>query len=213
MWELRLIWVSEKPGWWDETWANGVESLSRQQRKLEARPDLYLVLPDRVDVGLKLRASAEGDLDAKVLHARSAGWELWEKIAYFKWDTLEAARFTAMVRLVPSSAAVVSHVNPTLGAKGILQAASLNAVEVKVEKKRIQAAASDLLASISGHSASRGCLAELVEIRLPQRTSPLFSLCVETMDPLQSGIGPFPPDGALCCGYPELLVRYVKGAL
>lgn len=84
MWELRLVWFSGKPAWWDETWKKGVESLARQQRKPEPRPDLYLVVPDRVDVGLKLRGGAEGDFDAKVLHARSVGWELWEKIAYFQ---------------------------------------------------------------------------------------------------------------------------------
>jgi hypothetical protein len=213
MWELRLIWVSEKPGWWDTTWKTGIESLARQQRTPESRPDVYLVLPDRVDVGLKLRGGAEGDFDAKALHCRSAGWELGEKIAFFRWDTLEAVRFAAMIRVAASFTGVASDVTPTVGAKRVLETASLKAVEVKVEKKRIQGNAGTLLAPVSGHSAHPGCLAELVQIELSERTNPLFSVCLETMDPLQSGIDTLPRGGALHCGYPELLVKHVRGAL
>ncbi len=213
MWEFRLVWPVEKPNWWDESWTRGVEALDRQRQEPEVRPDLYLVLPDRVDIGLKLRGGAEGDFDAKVLHARSNGWELWEKIAYFRWNSLEATRFGAMVRQKPTSDATPSNLTPTRGVKDLLRNAGLPNLEVRVEKKRIQAAARELLFSLGGQPLSPNWLAELVEIRLPERVEPLFSVCVETMDPLHGGMDIFNAAGALRCGYPELLVRYARRGL
>lgn len=213
MWEYRLVWPSGKPSWWDEAWKHGVEALGRQQRKPEERPDLYLILTDRVDVGLKLRGSAEGDFDAKVLHARSGGWELWEKIPYFRWNELEATRFAAMAKVSAPSNDVPTNLTPTLGVKSLLQSVGLKYVEVKVEKIRVQARAGELLFSIVGQSASPQWLAELVEIRMPNRRDPFFSACVETTDPLEGGIEFFPSQAALCCGYPELLVKHLRSAL
>jgi hypothetical protein len=73
MWEHRLVWVAARPAWWNETWRKGLEVLARQQREPEARPDTYLVLLDRVDVGLKLRGGNADEFDVKMRHARDGG--------------------------------------------------------------------------------------------------------------------------------------------
>ncbi len=211
MWEHRLVWAGSRPAWWDETWSAGVEVLARQQRAPEARPDTYLVLLDRPDIGLKLRGGDDEQFDAKMLHARTGGWELWEKLAYFRWDALEAARFAVSVRAAAAPPRVGA--TPTAGAKDVLRAAGLGSVEVRVEKTRIQASASDLLAPVAPPAASTACLAELVAIRLADRRDPLFSLCIETMDPVHSAAEIVERGGALSCGYPELLVRHVRGTL
>lgn len=213
MWEYRLAWTAGKPVWWDEAWKSGTAALRRQDREPEKRPDLYLVLLDRADVGLKLRGGAEGDFDAKVLHARSGGWELWEKVAFFKWNELEAIRFAALLHERRSPDAIAASGTPTLGAQAELENLRIRFEDVKVEKTRIQTSAGAMFGAITASQCSSDWLAELVEIRLPDRGEPLFSVCVETMDPIRGGTEPFAAGGALCCGYPELLIRHRRKAL
>jgi hypothetical protein len=213
MWEYRLAWTAGKPAWWDEAWKSGTAALRRQDREPEKRPDFYLVLLDRADVGLKLRGGAGGDFDAKVLHARNGGWELWEKVAFFKWNELEAIRFAALVRERRSPDAAAAEGTPTQGAQAELENLGILYEEVKVEKTRIQTSAREMLGGIAASQWSSDWLAELVEIRLPDRGEPLLSACVETMEPIRGGIEPFAAGGALCCGYPELLIRHRRKAL
>jgi len=213
MWEYRLAWTTGKPDWWDEAWKSGAAALSRQGSQPEKRPDFYLVLQDRADVGLKLRGGAEGDLDAKVLLARSGGWELWEKVAFFKWNELEAIRFAALIGEQRSADGTATSGTPAHGVQAALENLGIPYVETKLEKTRIQASARDIFGVIAASLCNPCWVAELVEIRLPDRAEPLLSACVETMQPVQGGIEPLPVSGALCCGYPELLIRHQKQAL
>jgi len=210
MWECRLIWVSGRPGWWDEAWRHGIETLTHARRGVEERPDLYLCVPERPDVGIKVRGGGHGDVEIKVLHEQSEGWQLWEKTVILRWNDLEAARLATLMRVGASSHTASDEVRPIDGVRDLLAAAGATFQEITISKKRMQASAGDLLAGIPGRAACPADLAELVEIRLPGR-EPLFSLCVETMDPGRSGTMSAP--GALRCSYPDLLVLHLKHAL
>jgi hypothetical protein len=213
MWEYRLSWRAGKPDWWDEAWKSGAAALRRQGREPEKRPDLYLVLHNRADVGLKLRGGAGGDFDAKVLHARAGGWELWEKVAFFRWNELEAIRFAVLIRERRSADAATASGTPTQGVQAELKNLGIAYLETKVEKTRIQAAAREVFGAVAASLCNSDWLAELVEIRLPGRAEPLLSACVEAMEPIRGGIEPVAVSGALCCGYPELLIRHQRKAL
>ena len=177
---------------------------------LDGRADTYLVLPGRTDVGLKLRGGDE--FEAKVLHQRSGGWELWEKCAFFRWNSIEAARLAAMLRVAAPTAPVDGTLAPVKGAGALLRDRSMSNREVTTSKTRIQALASELVDDVPGLAAKPGWLTELVEITLPGKRL-VHSLCFETMDPLENGRDPIAPDGALRCGYPELLLKQLEGGL
>src|ERR1044072_6970683 len=98
MWEYRLMWPNAAPSWWDDTFETGEVLLQRQNQMAEVGPDTYLVLPDRPDVGLKLRGGAEDEFEMKVRHSLKDGWELWEKIIFFRWNKIEARRFAAALQ-------------------------------------------------------------------------------------------------------------------
>jgi len=211
MWECRLIWVSGRPGWWDETWRRGIEILDRAGRTVEQRPDLYLCVQDRPDVGLKIRGANHGDVEIKVLHEQSSGWQLWEKTVFMRWNDLEVARLATILRVRVPPDRESSDTEALTGARQLLQDAGVTATDVMIQKQRMQAGAGELLASIPGHAMHPSDLAELVVIQLPGREQQLFSMCIETMDPGRSA--PLSAPGALCCSYPELLVLHTKGAL
>jgi hypothetical protein len=211
MWEHRLVWPTDKPSWWDAAWSRGVDLLRRRGRAPEERPDVYLVVGDRADIGLKLRGGTEKDFDAKVRYLQQHGWELWEKIPYFTWNDLEAARFAAMIGARAPSDGVPSNVTPTDGATALLQAVRFATVPIEVKKVRLQASAPDLLPAEVGTLSALDQLAELVEIHLPERPSPVLSMCVEGAQPLADETRGVP--GAIYCGYPELLLRHLKGTL
>jgi hypothetical protein len=174
-----------------------------------------MCVPDRPDVGLKIRGGrSQADVDVveiKVLHEQSAGWQLWEKTVFLRWNDLEAARLAAVLRVRVPPVGSDPGEHALIGARTLLESAGLVATELTVGKKRMQASAGQLLAAIPGQPAHPADLAELVEIQLPGRDEPLFSVCVETMDPGRSGTMSAP--GALCCSYPELLVLHLKQAL
>ena len=209
MWEQRWAW-SSKPSWWDGAWRRGLEVLSAQGRHVETRPDTYLVLAGRPDAGLKLRGGRDDDFDLKVRHRVSDGWELWEKVAYFKWDALEAVRLAAMLRVPLPDLRRLQAATPAQGVEVFLTAAGLAPSRAVVDKKRVQCQAADLLQSLPGMRFEPDCVTELVELRLPERTEPFFSLCIESMSP-----GPAVAEGSdhaatLRCGYPELLIRSLR---
>lgn len=211
MWEYRLIWPGAPPPWWDTAWRLGLNALTDQGRKVEKRPDTYLVLLDRADAGLKLRGGQEEDFDLKVLHRRTGGWELWEKCAFFKWDSLEVLRLAAMLQVPPPAPRGRGDLTPGRGVAAFLAAAELQARQLVVDKKRLQTAVGDLLAAWPGSLAAPGWIAELVEITLPDRKKPLFSLCLEAMAAVAGD--PVPTSAALVCGYPELLRKHLKNSL
>jgi hypothetical protein len=210
VWEYRLVWARGKPPGWDGAWQQGQQVLGAQGRKVEERPDTYLVLLDRADAGLKLRGGQEEDFDFKVLHRRSGGWELWEKCAFPRWNALEVVRMAALLQLTPPALGRLDDTTPGKGIEAFLDAAGIQRAQIVVRKKRLQAAAGDLISAWPGSCADPGSLAELVEITLPGRVEPVFSLCLETMAPLAGGNDPVPASGGLCCGYPELLLRHLK---
>jgi hypothetical protein len=210
MWEYRMVWPSAKPAWWDGAWKQGENALRRHGEAVEARPDTYFVLLGRVDVGIKLRSAS--DLEVKSLHTRSGNWELWEKSPYLKWSAAEAARFANMLRL-ESKGGDTAESNPLKGAQELLRGAGIESTRLQVQKKRIQNFAADLLQSVPGFVVDPYWLAEMVEIELPNRQSPILSVCLETFDPFRGGLSPFPEEGILRCGYPELLVRHLTHGL
>jgi hypothetical protein len=211
MWEYRIVWPSSKPAWWDKAWKRAENALSERGEAVETRPDTYFVLHGRVDVGIKLRSDT--DLEVKSLHTRSGNWELWEKSPYFRWSAAEAARFANMLRLESSKGGHTGESNPLKGAQEILSAAGIDSTKLQVGKKRIQNFAADLLAGVPGCVVDPFWLAEMVEIALPDRASPIMSVCLETFDPFRGGLAPFSEEGILKCGYPELLVRHLSQGL
>src|SRR5689334_11326717 len=119
MWEYRLIWDSAPPAWWNAAWRAGERALAARGRSPEQRPDTYLVIVDRPDVGLKTRGTA-GDFEAKLRHRCEDGWELWEKIPFFRWNDLERTRLSVAMQhdLSDTSAAQ----NPVAGVTAALSA-------------------------------------------------------------------------------------------
>lgn len=211
MWEYRLIWTSAAPSWWEDTWKTAEILFRRENRRLEGRPDTYLVLHDRPDVGLKLRGGAEGELDMKVRHSRKHGWELWEKITFFRWNDVEARRFAvALQRDLPLDA-VTSENIPAAAVKKILSAAHIEGIVRQVEKRRMQARADELLPKFV-ETIQPPWLAELVEFRTRNNGRLVRSICLETMSPSAGG-APLEPEGALCVGYPEFLIRDSNGEI
>jgi hypothetical protein len=211
MWEYRIVWPSARPAWWDSAWKRGENALSRHGEGVETRPDTYFVLSGRVDVGIKLRS--DSDLEVKSLHTRSGNWELWEKSPYFQWSSAEAARFANMLRLESSKGGDTAESNPLKGAQDILRAAGIETTRLQVHKKRIQNFAGDLLDGVPGFIVDPYWLAEMVEIAMPNRPSPILSVCLETFDPSRGGLDPFSEEKILKCGYPELLVRHLTHSL
>jgi hypothetical protein len=167
------------------------------------------VLRDRPDVGLKLRGGAEDEFDMKVRHSSKDGWELWEKITFFRWNNVEATRFaTALQRDLPLDV-VTPESTPADGVKKILAAAGIEGVVRQVAKRRMQARADELLPKSVGTIPPRW-LAELVEFRT-QNDGPLVrSICLETISP--SAATPVESEGALCLGYPEFLIRDLENS-
>ena len=210
MWEYRLIWTSAAPSWWEDAWKTAEVLFQRENRMLEGRPDSYLVLHDRPDVGLKLRGGAEDEFDMKVRHSRKHGWELWEKITFFRWNNVEARRFAAALqRDLPLD--VTSESAPAAGVKRILSAADIEGIVRQVEKRRMQARADELLPKFV-EAIQPSWLAELVEFRTRNNGRLVRSICLETMSP-SAGAAPLEPEGALCVGYPEFLIRYSNGEI
>jgi hypothetical protein len=167
------------------------------------------VLHDRSDVGLKLRGGAEDEFDMKVRHSRKDGWELWEKITFFRWNDLEARRFAlALQRDLPLDA-VSSESTPAAGVKKILAAGHIEGIVRHVEKRRMQARADELLPKFV-ETIQPSWLAELVEFRTRDNSRVVRSICLETMAQSE-GRAPLEPEGALCIGYPEFLIRDSNG--
>ena len=211
MWEHRLVWTAAKPSWWSAAWAHGLEVLLRQKREPEKRPDTYVVCSDRLDVGLKLRGGDSDEFDVKVLHQRSGPWELWEKVPFFKWNSLEVVRLAALLRVKPPDSGLPEKATPAEGAQAFLTAAGIETLQITVAKTRIQGRAGDLLATVPETAVVSSWLAELAEIEIEGRDA--FSVCLESLDPVQGGIEVLPWEGAVACGYPELLVRLSSGSL
>ncbi len=207
MWEYRLIWPAASPPWWDAAWQRGEAVLRRYGRSLEARPDTYLLIEGRPDVGLKLRGGAEEEFDIKAIHHRDRAWELWEKITFFRWNDLEAKRFAAILQRDLPLDDIAAATTPAQGARILLDAAAIESRLLTVAKRRMQARADELLPQFLGPTFSRSWLVELVEFRAEGADSPVRSICIETMSPLPGG-EPLPPDGGLCAGYPEFLLRH-----
>jgi len=203
MWEYRLMWPNAAPSWWDDTFETGEVLLQRQNQMAEGRPDTYLVLPDRPDVGLKLRGGAEDEFEMKVRHSRKDGWELWEKIIFFRWNKIEARRFAAALQRDLPMDGVSSESTPAMGVKKILAGAGIEATLQRIEKRRMQARADELLPKFA-NATQPLWLAELVEFRTQKNDCVVRSVCLETMSP---DAVPLEAEDALCMGYPEFLIR------
>src|SRR3954470_4089103 len=130
MWEQRLIWTAGPPSWWSDTWAAARAALRLHGREPEDRPDTYLVLADRPDVGLKLRGQA-GVLEIKVRHAARDGWELWEKTPFFRWNDLEASRLAVLLQHEFPAGPVDPKLAPVDGVKALLTGAGISWREMK----------------------------------------------------------------------------------
>ena len=204
MWEYRLVWASASPPWWDKTWSVAQDALRRQGRDPENRPDTYLVLPDRPDVGLKLRGQ-KGELEVKVRHAARDGWELWEKIPFFAWNDLEAARFAALLRREFPAGSIDREATPVDGVKALLGAAGVSWRDVTISKARMQARAGDLVPAFASSGVDPRWLAEFVVFDGAGPTA--RSICFETMAPEAGVAGSIPDAGkARRAGYPEFLI-------
>lgn len=212
MWEYRLTWPGSKPPNWDALWRRGLDAIRAEGRDLEARPDTYLVLLGRADAGLKLRGGNEDDFDVKVRHSRKGGWELWEKVAFPRWNTLEAVRLATLLQIAPPKARSEGP-TPAQGVARFLDLAGVERREVTAQKERIQAAAGGLMTGWPGCRAEPGWLAELVQIQLPGRTSRLVSMCLEAFAPPADETDPLSDPTALRGGYPELLLRHLTAVL
>src|SRR5262245_32945616 len=151
MWEHRLIWTGAAPAWWDGAWATARGALQPHGGQPEGRPDTYLVLADRPDVGLKLRGEGR-EFEIKVRHAARDGWELWEKTPFFRWNDLEAARLAVLLQREFPPGRVDSHATPVDGVKALLSGAGVAWREMTVGKTRMQARAGDLLPSLALHA-------------------------------------------------------------
>jgi hypothetical protein len=202
MWEYRLIWTAAPPPWWDQTWTAAQSAVRRHSREPEDRPDTYLVLDDRPDVGLKLRGKS-GELEIKVRHAARDGWELWEKIPFFGWSDLEAARFAALMQREFAGGAIDAGAKPVDGVKALLTSAKAPWREVIVDKTRSQGRAGDLVPWLSSNGIEPDWLAEIVEIRSSGRTA--RSICFETMAP-EAKLALPDAGTAGNLGYPEFLI-------
>lgn len=203
MWEYRLIWAAAPPPGWDETWTAATAALQRQSRTPEDRPDTYLVLDDRPDVGLKLRGK-EGEFEIKVRHDARDGWELWEKIPFFRWNALEAARFAALMQREFPRSPIDAEATAVDGVKTVLKAAGVPWREIVLNKVRMQARAGDLVPSLLSNGIEPAWLAEIVVIKAGSRTA--RSICFETMAP-EARVGALPGAGAARnIGYPEFLI-------
>ena len=204
MWEHRLIWTADAPSWWDEVWTAGAAALHRRERAAEDRPDTYLVLPDRPDVGLKLRG-LDGELEIKVRHAARDGWELWEKVPFFEWNDFEAARFSVLLERELPAAPIDTRATPVDGVKTLLGAAGIPWREARLDKVRLQARAGDLVPALASDGIDPHWLAELVVFDGAGPTA--RSICFETMAPEASLADSIPDAGrAICAGYPEFLI-------
>jgi len=202
MWEYRLIWMAAPPPWWDATWTAAAAALRRQSREPEQRPDTYLVLDDRPDVGLKLRGT-DGEFEIKVRHDARDGWELWEKTPFFGWNALEAARFAALMQRDVPDGSIDAEASAVDGVMRLLTAAELPWREVVLHKVRMQARADDLVPGLSANGIDPAWLAELVEIAHGSRTA--RSICFETMAP-EARITLEGAAGASNMGYPAFLI-------
>ena len=138
-------------------------------RSLEARPDTYLLIEGRPDVGLKLRGGAEEEFDIKAIHHRDRAWELWEKITFFRWNDLEAKRFAAILQRDLPLDDIAAATTPAQGARILLDAAAIESRLLTVAKRRMQARADELLPQFLGPTFSRSWLVELVEFRRRRR--------------------------------------------
>ena len=211
MWEYRLTWT-RKPSWWDGAWEHGRGVLAANGREVESRPDTYFVLPARADVGIKLRGQGDdGAFDIKVRYQARDGWELWEKNVIYSWNDLERTRVSALLGLGPPLGGAGA-ATPWSGVTRGLTEVGLIGPEVEVAKQRIQAAAGSLMKRVPDFAGDEHFLAELAEFRLPGRPDPVWSICLERMDPTPS-TAPLRLDDALVLGYPELLARHVAGTL
>jgi hypothetical protein len=85
--------------------------------------------------------------------------------------------------------------------------------QVRVEKTRIVTSGHPLAERATRSVDNLPVLGELVAIGLPGRSEPLHSLCVEAFQPLHSVRMQIDYEHALCCGYPELLTKFVAAAL
>jgi hypothetical protein len=207
MWEYRLIWTEAAPSWWDDAWTAAAAALQRQSRNPEDRPDTYLVLADRPDVGLKLRGK-DGEFEVKTRHDARAGWELWEKTPFFGWNALEAARFSVLLQREFPRGAIDAGTTAVDGAKALLTGAGVTWREVTLGKTRMQARADELIPSPASTSIEPSWLAEMVEITGAGPTA--RSICFETMAP-EAGVSDALPSarGAANIGYPAFLIRAV----
>jgi hypothetical protein len=180
------------------------EALRRHERDAENRPDTYLVLADRPDVGLKLRGK-EGEFEVKVRHAARDGWELWEKIPFFAWNDLEAARFATLLQREFPAGSIDTEATPVDGVKALLTNAGVSWREITIDKIRMQARAGDLMPAFASKGVDAAWLAEIVEISGAGPTA--RSICFETMAPEASVAGSISGAGtARRAGYPEFLI-------
>ena len=209
MWEYRIVWPGTRPAWWDEAWQRGEVAVKGRGDKVEERPDTYLVISGRTDAGLKLRD--DKDVEIKTLLFREGHWELWEKCPFKKWNSLEVVRFANMLR-AGKFRADTAQSSPLKGVEEFLSRLNLSITRVRVEKRRIQATAAELLAGTPASNADPSWMAEFVEMTLPNKKT-LVSLCLETMMPQRPEIDSLITDGAVVCGYPELLARHLNGTL
>jgi hypothetical protein len=201
MWEYRLIWTDAAPPWWDAAWTAARDALNRRGRKPEDRPDTYLMLADRPDVGLKLRGQ-KGEFEVKVRHEARDGWELWEKIPFFAWNDLEAARFAALLQREFPAVPIDTKATPVDGVKALLGGAGVSWREIKTGKLRMQARAGDLV-PLSWSGMDPAWLAEIVEITGAGPKA--RSICFEAMTP---DVACAVPEArtARNIGYPEFLI-------
>jgi hypothetical protein len=204
MWEHRLIWTPAPPSWWSEAWKVAQEALRRHKRDPENRPDTYLVIADRPDVGLKLRGKT-GEFEVKVRHDARADWELWEKIPFFDWNDLEAARFAALLQREFPARSIDTKATPVDGVKALLTNAGVSWLEIKIDKVRMQARAGDLVPKFVPKGIDEAWLAEIVEIKGAGPTA--RSICFEAMAP-DAGVAGALPDAraAQHVGYPAFLI-------
>jgi hypothetical protein len=199
MWEYRVSWTNRPPSWWDRAWRNGIGV----RLVPETRIDTYWIIDGRDDLGVK-RRGAHSSLEIKVRHERSQEWELWEKVIFQVWTTLESVRCAALLQIDPACA--LEAANPVQGLRTLLASAGLAWREHAVHKTRLQADAHALLANVPALSVNRNCLAELVHFRIDQRPQSAWSVCFESAVPA-AVTGNDPGRTGFVGGYPELLSR------
>lgn len=205
MWEHRIFWDSASPVWWNDAWSDARAALQRQNRAPEDRPDTYLVLDDRPDVGLKLRG-VEGEFEIKVRHDVRDGWELWEKVPFFTWNDLEAARLAALLRRDLPPGRIDARDTPVAGATALLDGINVAWREIRLAKTRMQARAGDLLPAFLSSAVDPDWIAEIVQFDTGDATA--RSICFEAMTP---GARTLPASGGRPAGYPEFLISLTRG--